>query len=617
MSNANEETTSPKRSPKKLPKKKAVAEQDAKADAVGTQVVLHVGPLERPGKKRTVIAQFGNDDSFRHDINVNSATDRGKYLDLLNARHTLAASERTLLEAKMTRLSDEIDAIGPEANVGDSSLVHLAFEVAGGVELFRTGDDTAYAMIPNDDGQSCVPIESTRFRHWLSREVMTRFERLIYGSSLQDAVCMVAAKASFGELHEVHVRLARHGDAIYYDLGRPDGLAVEVTAEGVRTVKSPNVRFVHPKGLLPQPDPDLSGDLEPFFELLNITDSEQKVLLMGTLVAMLYPNIPIGILSVFGPPGSAKSTLCRLIKQLIDPARLAERALAGEIELFLAAETNWVLAFDNLSHISADMSDAICRLVTGGGISRPKKYADKEEVLFEGKRPVILNGVGSFATKSDLLDRIVTINLEPITHRKRRQTIDEEFKKMTPRLLGALLNALSCAMKNLPDMNQFESQCPRLVDFTLVAMAAMPAFGIEPEAFLAAIKRNQKCAGKTALEASPIYTTLLEYLKMKLPNGGSLTRTPTGLKEDLDAQLGGRRRPVNWPKNAAILSGELKHLQALLASEGIAIDFIHSGDRKIGITFTPPLKKKFLKRRRALPSSPSDSPEPAQRVSQA
>ena len=155
------------------------------------------------------------------------------------------------------------------------------------------------------------------------------------------------------------------------------------------------------------------------------------------------------------------------------------------------------------------------------------------------------------------------------------------------------------------------------VDFTLVAMAAMPAFGIEPEAFLAAIKRNQKCAGKTALEASPIYTTLLEYLKMKLPNGGSLTRTPTGLKEDLDAQLGGRRRPVNWPKNAAILSGELKHLQALLASEGIAIDFIHSGDRKIGITFTPPLKKKFLKRRRALPSSPSDSPEPAQRVSQA
>ena len=59
----------------------------------------------------------------------------------------------------------------------------------------------------------------------------------------------------------------------------------------------------------------------------------------------------------------------------------------------IAATNGWCLAFDNVSVIQAWLSDALCRLATGGGFATRGLYTDDEETIIDAQRPVVLNGV--------------------------------------------------------------------------------------------------------------------------------------------------------------------------------------------------------------------------------
>ena len=59
-----------------------------------------------------------------------------------------------------------------------------------------------------------------------------------------------------------------------------------------------------------------------------------------------------------------------MLKKLIDPCAAPDRAgPRDERDLMIRARNGWVLAFDNLSKLPDWLSDALCRLSTGGGFS--------------------------------------------------------------------------------------------------------------------------------------------------------------------------------------------------------------------------------------------------------
>jgi hypothetical protein len=90
---------------------------------------------------------------------------------------------------------------------------------------------------------------------------------------------------------------------------------------------------------------------------------------------------------------SAKTVLSKLLKALIDPNAAPVRALSREErELIIAANNGYLLAFDNLSALPVWLSDALCRLATGGSFAVRQLYTDDEEMLFEAARPILLNG---------------------------------------------------------------------------------------------------------------------------------------------------------------------------------------------------------------------------------
>ena len=80
----------------------------------------------------------------------------------------------------------------------------------------------------------------------------------------------------------------------------------------------------------------------------------------------------------------------------------------------IAATNGAVVALDNLSHLPVWLSDGLCRLATGGGLSKRTLYTDADETLIDAQRPILLTGIETVLTRGDAVDRSLLVELEKI-----------------------------------------------------------------------------------------------------------------------------------------------------------------------------------------------------------
>ena len=262
-------------------------------------------------------------------------------------------------------------------------------------ELFHTPAGTAFADIPVKDHRETWPIRSKRLRTWLRRCHYEATGEAASPAAIRSALDLLEARAQFdGPERAVHIRTAEHAGRIYLDLADEHWRAVEIGPEGWRVIASPPVRFRRPAGMLPLPIPERGRSIEALNSLLNLPSQNDFVLIVAWLLAALRSGGPYPLLAISGEQGSAKTVLSKLLKALIDPNAAPVRALSREQrELMIAANNSYLLAFDNLSGLPHWLSDALCRLATGGSFAVRQLYTDDEEVLFEASRPILLNGI--------------------------------------------------------------------------------------------------------------------------------------------------------------------------------------------------------------------------------
>jgi hypothetical protein len=227
--------------------------------------------------------------------------------------------------------------------------------------------------------------------------------------------------------------------------------------------------------------PTVSSNLDVLWDYLNITESD-RALVVAWLVAAMRPRGPYPILVLQGEQGTAKSTAAKVMRSLIDPSAAPLRSVPrDERDLMITARNSWIIALDNLSGLSPWLSDALCRIATEGGFVTRELYTDTDEVIINVQRPIILNGIDDIATRQDLIDRAIIINLEPIPDDKRRPEAEfwRSFNEARLAILGALLDRVSRALRELA--NARLKRRPRMADFALWATAAEAPYekGIE------------------------------------------------------------------------------------------------------------------------------------------
>ncbi len=304
-----------------------------------------------------------------------------------------------------------------------------------------------------------------------------------------------------------------------------------------------------------------------------LASEEDWALLVSWIVVALSPQGPYPVLVVGGEQGSAKSTLCRLLRNIIDPNSASLRAMPRDgRDLVIAASNSWILAYDNISYIHPWLSDAFCRMATGGGFATRELYSDSEEVIFDVMRPIMLNGICELATRPDLLDRSICITLPTIPDRKRttEKALWSRFNQLLPQILGAFLDAISKAMKKLPTVKL--QNPPRMADFATLAVAAEEGLGLEPGAFLSAYTVNRGQASDLAIEASAIGTVILGFIDEHKHWEGTAQELLTQLEDHHDCSERTKNRR-DWPKSPQSVGKALRRIAPNLRQSGIDVRF--------------------------------------------
>jgi putative DNA primase/helicase len=342
----------------------------------------------------------------------------------------------------------------------------LILDLLGEVELWRDPDQLTYATVLIDGHRENLEIVSRPFRAWLTWRAYKATENAPAADVIEATVRLADALALRGPCHRVWRRVGEHSGRIYLDLCDTHWRAVEIDAIGWRVIDTAPCKFVRARGMEELPAPETGEMIKRLREFVNVGSDADFCLICAFLAGSLRPRGPYPILTIGGEQGSSKSTLARVLRALIDPNTAPIRSPPqSERDLMISASNSWLLAFDNLSAVPGWLSDAFCRLATGGGFSTRANYSDRDEMLFSGQRSLMLNGIGDLASRGDLAERTMPVFLPAIPNDQRREESEfwAAFEAAKPSILGALLNAVSRGLRRLPDVRL--DRRPRMADF--------------------------------------------------------------------------------------------------------------------------------------------------------
>jgi hypothetical protein len=441
-------------------------------------------------------------------------------------------------------------------------------ELAESVRLLHTPEQEVFGIIRVKKHRETWRLKDPAFKRFLAARFYRETGTAPSAQALSDALGVLEGRALYeAPEKEVFTRVAWAEGAIWLDLCNPTWQAVGITADGWAIVSKPPVQFRRPRGMKSLPLPE-QGSIDELKLFLNFASNDDFVLLISWLVAALNPQGPYPILVLEGEAGSAKSTTARVLRELVDPNTTPLRSEPRDVrDLMIAAQNSWCVAFDNVWHLQPWLSDALCRLATGGGFSTRELYSDDQEKLFEARRPILLNGIENVVSRGDIMDRSLIVHLPPIPEEQRRpeKKFWRHFRRIHPRILGALLSAASCALRRLRSIKP--DRLPRMADFALWVTAAEPALGWSDGTLMRAYDLSRASANVLTLEASIIVGPLRRVCRTEQWRG-----TATLLLNALERSANpSELKQRDWPKNPQVLSGQLRRIAPNLRATGLDV----------------------------------------------
>ena len=372
---------------------------------------------------------------------------------------------------------------GAEAEPTDRLLAMLGTSNSSkAAELIRLAEEHYDFGITTAGEAYAVPREGPRFarrlrgrRRSLASELARRFyeetNAAATSSALADAMLVLESRAQDNDPVEPALPAGRDpvtGNLVL-DLAREDGLVVVTGPSGWEVTASPPILFWRTNATLPLPVPLPGGTLEPLQAQANISAEDWPVVI-ATVLAALFPDIPHPVLVIRGEHGTAKTTLARRLIGLIDRCATQTRAAPANGEDWaVACAAAWVTCIDNASHLQPWLQDAICRASTGDGLLRRELYTDSDVSVLAFRRWVVLTAIDPGALNSDLADRLVEVEALPMGERRSEEELDEAWRQAHPYVLGALLDLAAQVLAVLPDITR--EGLPRMADFARIMLA--------------------------------------------------------------------------------------------------------------------------------------------------
>jgi putative DNA primase/helicase len=443
-----------------------------------------------------------------------------------------------------------------------------------GVELWHSPDKIPYATIAVDSHFENHEIRARGFRLWLGYQFFKATGAAASKQATEEALNHAEARGLFeGQEYVPYIRHGQIEDRLYLDIADESWRAIEISADDWQIIDRAPVKFVRSDHMLPLPVPVRPIKAETSIgmqlrdqlgEILPVETEGDLTLIIAWLLMNFHPKGPYPGLGFNGPDGSGKTSAGRVVKRILDPDMAPDRSPPrDELSLCAIARNSWVVTLDNLSYLPSWLSDAMCRLSTGGGISGRSLYTNADEFVYFLKRPQITTGIPRLADRADFTARWIQITMPRITDDKRisEEDFETNVAQRLPLILGLLLTAVSGILAN-PD------EPPRMADFATWTARARPALGWHKDTFTAAYKTNREGSGDAVIQSDIIAQALIDLLEQE---HGYWEGTATELIAALPVSQEVRKQKGFPAPNA--LSERLTRLQNTFVGVGVEIAF--------------------------------------------
>lgn len=445
-----------------------------------------------------------------------------------------------------------------------------------GIELFHDGYERTFMSVKDESGSRNMALSSSAAQRWLKHLFYKQTGRSINANAFKEVHETLMARARYEfSARKVSLRIARQDTGeVVVNCADEEGNLVVINEDSWDTTQEPVIAFTKSASMAPLPLPRV-GDgtaLLKFRKLLGLNDSNFYRVL-AFLIGSLKPEGPYLLLLLESEQGSGKSVLSEFIKCIIDPGQARNIRLPESArDLMIQAKENHLLAFDNVSGIKNDISDALCSLSTGGGLSTRKLYTDEELQTFDGCRPFVLNGINGVASRPDLLERSLSLKLPsmPSDQRETEKELRQKFWELLPFILGELYSIVAHALNYLDSVEAPKSI--RMVDAAQWLIASEPATGIPAGSFLTALEQSQTEIIIESLSHNSLVTALVKVLETRDFNGtvGTLYHLIEEHRPRYDRY---------FPATSSHLSRQLERLRPALKKAGIMVEFGAKGRR--------------------------------------
>ena len=443
-----------------------------------------------------------------------------------------------------------------------------------GATFFHSDVKDLYSTMQVNHHTEIMSIGSRAFELWLIGLYYNSYGQPISNDAIKQVLGACSAKAMYDNPNPISlsVRVAERDGEFWYDLSNNDWQAVRVSKAGWFIENEPPILFNRFRHQSPQAIPKNGGNINKLLGYVNLKDNE--TLFLCWLVSCFVPNIPHPAIILHGEKGAAKSTASELLKNLIDPSSLETLTLqSNQRTLAVNLLNHWFLPFDNVSFISEEVSDTLCRAITGGGIQQRKLNTNSEDVIITFQRCIAINGIQNVAKRADLLDRSILIELLRIKDEKRKELseIMSSFEADRADILGGIFDNLSKAMAIYPTVKL--CNLPRMADFARWGYAIGEALGGMGQQFLDEYAANRQIQNEEAIANDPVATLIVEFMRDRDYWSGKCSELYNKLLS-IAFDHGISTSDKYYPKNAIVLAKKFSDIKSNLESIGLYIDKI-------------------------------------------
>lgn len=439
-----------------------------------------------------------------------------------------------------------------------------------------------YTIVENHDHNEVLDLSNGRAKDWIRFMYYKETGENHSEEAYKNAISLLRSEAIHnGTIREpIYNRIAMIDDTIYYDLATPDWKLVVITKESVKIVDyDENLPIFMRKQQQKEqvkPAPNERDALDELVKLLRIQDNDKQLFKIH-LVSMFLEAYPIPLMAIFGEHGSIKTTIAKSVKHIIDPSGENISSLPTKVEdLILHLANRYLVNFDNVSNINNEVSDILCRAITGEGQSKRKLFSDSDEIILNYRRKGILNGIFPSLDRTDLRDRMIRYETLPVKDIERisEGQFNNHLIELLPFIINQIFQSLQKALLSYDSVKDEIKYHSRMADFVDYGECISRALNYEPFSFIEAYKQKLEDNTLDVIESYPIIQLIEIIMKERTKYEKTVSefyKEIYSLAEIENIEIDSRKR-IRFPSSPNKVKSHIERIKPNLRSLGFDVD---------------------------------------------